>query len=265
LNLQIEGLPDHGRGIFGMTSKRFVRYAAVTAVGLLFSANIALAGPTYTFTASEGVQPSDVGVITLIQVDAYTVDVLVDLADTTLPLPQYGFLNTGGPHTPFAFTIAGTETGVSATFIQPVGGVISFGLLTLNLGGGSATPFGVYGIAIDSTAGNGSSSAYYGDLEFQLSRTSGLSTDDFITNSVISPGDNAYFAADLTDGGSNTGSQAWLTREDPQCSTPPCGREVTDVPEPGSLALLGGGLTGLGIVGSFLRWRRRDDGNALAS
>ena len=38
--------------------------------------------------------------------------------------------------------------------------------------------------------------AYYGDLEFLLTRLSGLSTDDFITNAAIDPGSDgpAYFA-----------------------------------------------------------------------
>ena len=73
--------------------------------------------------------------------------------------------------------------------LSPAAGwVFSFGLLTLDLGGGGATPLGVFGIAINSSAGNGSAEAYYGDLEFQLTRTSGLSTDDFITNAAIDPG-----------------------------------------------------------------------------
>ena len=217
----------------------FAKLMAIGAVGALFlTAEAAQAGPIYTFTTSQGVQPSNVGTVTLTQVNSTTVDVLVDLADTTLPLPRYGFLNTGGPHTPFAFTLAGTESGVSATFIQPAGGTYASGPGTFSLSttDGGATPFGTFGISIDNTAGNGSGNAYYGDLEFNVTRTSGLSTDDFITNAAIDPGSSgpAYFAADLTDGASNTGSQAWLTRT------------IDPVPEPSTLMLVGSGLVGLG-------------------
>jgi hypothetical protein len=99
-----------------------IHYAAMAAGGLLLSAASALAGPIYTFTTSLGAQPSNVGTITLTQVNSTTVDVLVDLADTTLPLPRYGFINSDGAYTPFAFNLAGTEAGVSATFLQPAGG-----------------------------------------------------------------------------------------------------------------------------------------------
>lgn len=208
----------------------------VAAAISLISAGSALAGPTYTFSTSVGSQPSDVGVITLTQINTTTVDVLIDLSDTSLPLPQYGFVNTGGQHTPFAFTIQGTESGVTANFLQPSGGAFSFGLLTLDLGGGGNTPYGTYGVAIDSSAGNGSGDAYYGDLEFQLTRTSGLSTDDFISNGT------AYFTADLTNGSSTTGAQAWDTRD-----------PGTPTPEPASLAILGAGLAAFGWARSVRR------------
>jgi hypothetical protein len=218
--------------------KSIIHYAAMAAGGLFLSASSALAGPVYNFTTSQGVQPSNVGTITLTQLSSTTVEVFVDLSDTTLPAPQYGFINTGGPHTPFAFNLAGTESGVSATFLQPSGGTYTFGVFSLSTTDGGATPFGTFGISINSTAGNGSSNAYYGDLKFDVTRTSGLSTDDFIVNTQL-----AYFAADLTDGGANTGSQAWITR-------------ATLAPVPGPIA--GAGLPGLILAsGGLLGWWRR--------
>ena len=68
-----------------------------------------------------------------------------------LPAPQYGFIDTGGPHTPFAFNLAGTSSsGVQRQFLQPSGGTYTFGVFSLSTGDGDATPFGTFGISINS-------------------------------------------------------------------------------------------------------------------
>src|SRR5262249_11755974 len=128
----------------------------------------------------------------------------------------------------------GDQGGISANFLQPSGGTYTFGIFSLSTGGGSDTPYGTYGIAINSTAPNGSGNAYYGDLQFDVTRDlahGGLSTNDFISNGT------AVFAADLTDG-SNTGSQMWLDGVDPPAP----------VPEPSTFVLLGTALSGLVVV-----------------
>ena len=206
-----------------------------TAVAAMVAVSAATAGAqTFSFITSVGTQPANVGTITLTQNGA-SVNVLVDLLD------GYGFLNTGGQHTPFAFNIAGSEAGLAATFTQPSGGNYAFGTFTLNAAGGDNTPYGTYGVAIDNSAGNGSSQAYFGDLAFTITRTGGLLTTDFVANT-----DGYYFSADLTNG-QNTGAQAWADRAGG-------GGTGSVVPEPSTYVLLGSGL--LGLVGFTSRRRR---------
>jgi hypothetical protein len=232
--------------MFGWKSKMkaFVRSAFIGTLALasmVAAAPSAFAGPIYEFAVSVGSQPSDVGKITLAQDGANSVIVYAELEQ------GYGFLNTGGPHTPFAFNLTSGATPTISLFSEPVDGIYSQGTFTLGTSGGQATPYGTFGIAINDSAGTGSSQAYYGDLQFTLTRVGGLSTDDFVKNGV----NGYYFAADITDGANTTGSQAWSTRT--ICTANCAGVETAKVPEPGTLILFASGLMGLGI----LRRRRK--------
>ena len=115
------------------------------------------------------------------QVDFDSVQIGVDF------LPGYGFVNTGGPHTPFAFNLTGSGALSISPFTTPLNGVYASGAFSLNTGGGENTPYGSFGIALDSSAGNGSGTGYFGDLLFTLNRVGGLDTNDFIRNADNDP------------------------------------------------------------------------------
>jgi hypothetical protein len=224
---------------------------AASTIALMASTSDVLAGPIYTFATSVGTQPANVGLITLTQNGANSVDVSVDL------LSGYGFVNTGGPHTPFAFNLAGSESGLSISFTTPSGGNftapnLTNGVFSLNTAGGDNTPYGTYGVAIDKSLGNGSPKGYFGDLLFTLTRTGGLSTDDFITN-----GSNYYFSADLSNG-ADTGAQAWALRTTPTILQDP----PTEVPEPFTMSLFAAGLAG--VAGLRRRKSSTNSGAAAA-
>jgi hypothetical protein len=217
--------------------------AMATSAALLAVSSAAQAGPIFVFSTSTGTQPSNVGTITVTQVDANHVSLNVDL------LSGYGFVNSGGPHTPFAFNLNGGLTGLAiSSWSTPVGGSYTNsqgngGTFSLNTAtGGDNTGFGHFNVALDDTAGNGSSQGYFGDLLFTLYRPAGLDTGDFTA-----------FSADLSNNINSgvTGSQGWSEGVDPPS---------TDVPEPLTMSLFAAGLAGM----AGLRRRKSLSGATVA-
>ena len=220
-------------------------YLRATIIGGILAASVtaALATPigtteTFSVSMSNAGNPTNVGVITLKQISATSVQIFADL------IPTYGFLNTGGPHTPFAFDL-NVSGGLSiSSWITPVGGTAPNGSFTLNTSGGQATPYGTFNTSLDYSGGNGSSHDYVGDLNFVLDRTGGLDLTNFISVLGNDNVTHSYFAADITNGGAQTGSQAWGTFT----TTPPSTPRDVPVPEPMTVSLFVAGLLGVGAV-----------------
>src|ERR1700738_2646293 len=68
------------------------------------------------------------------------------------------FVNTGGPHTPFAYDLNATPTSI----IFPVGSPFSAA------GTSSDTPFGSFNHGVDMTGPNGATGSKHGPLDFTI-------------------------------------------------------------------------------------------------
>lgn len=160
--------------------------------------------------------------VSLQQTDA--TDVFVNV---TLTGGATAFVKSGSPfptnHPGFGFNLAGAAI-TDANIVSPVN------LDTFHVGSGTTSPdFGTFAYYFD-IPDHGSSGGDAGPLQFTVSRASGVLISDFGTNAA-----GYFFVADILDAAGGTGLSA--------INTP----GTSGVPEPMSVALVGGGLLGLGL------------------
>lgn len=142
------------------------------------------------------------------------------------------------------------QTAGGTDFVLPVGNTQNAGVLHVD-------GTGDFEYGLDVVPNGGTPTAAGSFLSFMIS---GLGLDLADLNE-LSTGANGgqIMAADIFSGTTGNTGAVDIT---PFLVINP----LVEVLEPSSLALLGSCLIGLGLIGSFLRWRRRDeDYNALAS
>jgi hypothetical protein len=200
---------------------------ALALMGLPAQADI-----MYTLLDSGG---NTAATITLKAIDGNTVQVTEDLS------PAYVWAVTGAGESlefnvdkPFTF-VGPLSDGFTAT------------------GAATASSFGSFSASVDCTqeplCGNGTSAKFAGELQFEIKNTSGLTPEDFISNRG-----GWYFASDIgaptSSGRFSTGN---LGTDTPGTTT----RDLSSVPEPGSIILFGTLLAG--VVTGLRKGRSRKE------